>query len=294
MPITGTSDLDDILPKFISAVKFRLQAEEKAKPTVRTETLGKGQGDTFNIPLYGQFTARALTEKVDNTDQQVLTDSNLAINPSEIGVNAVVTRLALRRNKEPVLMHLRRIMTDALTRKKDQDIFDDAANFSNSRGSAGSALSTEFPFAAGQRIRAVTSGNQGGPAPDPHFFWVHPNSLYDILSDVEAFSSNMLGTTTPLGEYAASVFQGGVGILNKVAGLTVVESPNINVDSNDDADNAVLSKEAIVLVEEGGPEWATEPDVSLRGLELNIVQSYQTGEYADGWGARIIADAVAL
>ncbi|MFQ5473084.1 MAG: hypothetical protein ACE5FA_09395, partial [Dehalococcoidia bacterium] len=97
MPTIVTSDLGDILPKFIDAVRFKLQEQEKARATVRVETLGEGQGSDFNIPTYSAMTAYALTEGVDMVQAQALTDSNVQISPTEVGVQALITRKALRR-----------------------------------------------------------------------------------------------------------------------------------------------------------------------------------------------------
>lgn len=295
--ITQTSDLGDILPKFIDAVRFKLQEQVKARATVRVENLGSGQGSDFNIPTYAAMSAFALTEGVDMAQAQTMSDSNVQISPTEVGVQAVITRKALRRNKEPVFQQLRRIMTDALAKKEDQDIFDDAANFTTSRGTgAGNAFQTEDIFVAMTNLRATTGGTAGGPAPEPYFLWIHPNALYDIMADVlGSWSTGLLGTATPFSQgLSEDTFKRGFKAINGIADLMVVDSTNIAVDSGDDADNAALSKEAIIFVEEGEVEFGEEPDVSLRGVELNLVKSYATGEYEDTWGVRLISDALAL
>lgn len=290
--INVTSDLGDILPKFIAAVKFKLQEQEKARATVTVETLSPGQGSAYNLPLYSALTAFALTEGVDMAQAQAVSDSNLAISPTEVGVQVLITRLALRRNKENVLQNLRKLSTDALVRKKDQDIFDDAANFNTDFGGS-ATLKTEDLFAAETALAASTSGSAGGPAPEPYFFWVHPNSLFDIISDVEGFGSGIFPqASTPLPDGTSQdVFTGGRMALRRISNLTIVSSTNIAASGSVDASNAALSKGAVILVEETPPEFADEPDVSMRGLEINLVQSYATGEYEDTWGRLVTADA---
>lgn len=307
MSVTISSTLDDILPKFIARAKLRTSEKQVWTNFVDKVDHGAGQGRIYNEPIIGRLTAYAGSEGVPIGQAQALSDSNTAWTPTEHCVQVVISKRAIRVNKENILSRANEQMTDAMSTRKDQQVttlFGTATGVNTDQGSAGQALLTSLVFQAKATVVSADDatygkipGGQGGQL----IFGVHPLSLFDIEDDVMAISSNLLAATSPLGEYAAEVFKNGMlghgagSIAGHIAGCLVVQSTNIVPDSSDDADNIVYARDAFVLVNSGGIDENTDlTELNGRAIEATMCEWYVAAERTDGWANAITADAAAV
>lgn len=306
MATTISSTLSNLLPKFIARAKLRASEKEVFKQYVDVVQHRTGQGRIYNEPTFGSLNAYAGSEGVEVGIAQILADANNAWTPTEHVAQIVVTKRTLFVNTEPVLKHGERQLSTAMAQRKDTQIttlFSSAAGTNSDLGAAGAALATQDVFAAKANVIASNDTNYGRLPEDAGgqlIFAANPLSVYDIEADILAFSSSLLAATSPLGEYAAKVFQESItrraaqALRGTIAGCLVVESNNVVPDASDDAANIVYGRDAFVLVESGGMmDNVDETVLSGRGVEVTLSEWYVAVERTDAWAQPITADAAA-
>lgn len=109
--------------------------------------------------------------------------------------------------------------------------------------------------------------------------WVElgqPAATYQFLGDI---------ANEALRQYAVSNFNG----------LVWYTSPNISVDSSDDAIGAVFHKEALALDVRKSPALDVTPDPGIAGYgyQLDLEMIYAHGERRDEAGVKLTHDATA-
>lgn len=279
---TGTSQLDDIMPKFIAQTRYTLQFETPMAQLVRREKLPMHQGTIFNVPKMAGLTAYSLTEGVDMTQAQQITDSNLAITPAEVGVQTVFTDMAINQIRDNWASLASKIMGDAMGQKLDEDLVDQLDSFATALGSgSGTPLTASYLSAA----YALITGNATEPGRPPINTVVHPYSYEDMAQEVSLIDTNV----KPQG-VSEEVFTN--YFMRRVQGSNVYMDGNIDVASSA-AKGATFAKDAIILVMFQDPDEERERDASLRAWEVNITSVYNWAEYQDVWGIELNVTASA-
>ncbi len=295
--VTGTSQIDAAVEKFLAESRYQRQERPGVmRSSVKVERLPKNAGTLVNIPKFGQVTTYALTEGVDMTQAQQITDTNMQITPAEFGAQVVLTDMMLDMVRDDFFNVAGRILADSYERRLDQTLSDDLDNFSVALGSAGAALTIGLHMAAEAAISydAPADGSAGRgdePAPEPFYAVYTPAQLHSLRKTLDLPIQVSSGTPdNAQAQHIRGTFRGEF----KVAGLsaTIKSSINLSKDTSDDAKGGVFSKEAIILVEHGDrASVEKERDASLRGWELNYVGRWGRGEYEDGWGREMLFDS---
>ena len=296
--VTGTSQIDQAVRKWVAETRYTLQERRGvARQAMRLETLPENQGPSVNIPKYSQVTTYALTQGVDMTQAQQITDTAMVITPTEYGAQVVVTDLNLMESKDEFKAVTRRILRDSFDRQQDQTLCDDFASFSQDIGAAAAVVNVGEVMAGHASIKYNTTANgsagRGGePAPDPTFYLATPAQIHALNKTLAGGIGASANTQiTPETERMMAPDTNGFTI-DGIPQLTVVSDININKDTSDDAIGAIKSKEAHILVElGGGPDVEPERDASLRAWEFNIVGRWARGEYEDDWGRAATFDS---
>lgn len=293
MPVTQKSSIDAAVEKYVAESRFTLQERPGVIwNNIRTETLPENSGPAVNIPKYGTVTTYALTEGVDMTQAQEITDTGMSITPAEYGAQVVLTDMLLKTTKDEFFRVAGRILGDSFDRQREQTLCDDGDNFSVAFGSAGTALNLGHVMAAHASIKSNTTANgvagRGGePGPDP------------ILGFITAPQSHSLKKTMVGGVGAAGATQvspalerAGYSEEYEAGGVLIKTTNNFNKDTSDDVKCMFMSKEAWIGVAlGGGPTAEKERDASLRGWEINFVGRWARGEYKDAWGREAVFDS---
>lgn len=300
--VTGTSQIDQATEKFLAASRYTMQERPGVvKSSVRVEKLPENSGPSVNIPKYGQVSTYALTEGVDMTQAQQITDTLMTLTPTEYGAQVVLTDLMLMTVKDEFFRVAGKILGESFDRQQDQTLCDDMDNFSVALGSAAAALTLGHVMAGHASIKYNapangTAGRGSEPAPDPITLIHTPAALHSLRKSFTGHVAGAVvqasGGTASMGT-APEVSRAGFGqTIDVIPGLMIKSDININKDSSDDAKGGLLSREAIILVElGGGASVEKERDASLRGWELNFVGRWARGEYNDSWGREMLFDS---
>lgn len=298
--VTGKAQIDNAVETFVAESRYTMQENMGVvKSSIRRETLPKNSGPSVTIPKYGQVTTYALTEGVDMTQAQQITDTGMTITPAEYGAQVVLTDMMLMTVRDEFFRVAGKILGDSFDRQQDATLCDDFDNYSNAIGSAGAGLTLGQVMAGHASIKYNapangTAGRGGEPAPDPIVLVHTPAALHSLRKSLVGHVAGAVvqatGGTASMGT-APEVNRAGMTI-DVIPGLTVKSDININKDTSDDAKGALFSREAQILVElGGGPSAEKERDASLRGWEVNFVGRWARGEYNDTWGREMVADS---
>ena len=293
MPVTQKSSIDNAVDKYVAESRFTMQERPGVIwKNIRTETLPTNAGPAVNIPKYGTVNTFALTEGVDMSMAQEITDTGLAITPAEFGSQVVITDLQLMTTKDEFFRVAGRLLGDGFDRQREQTLCDDMDNFSVAVGSAGDLLNLGVVMALYASIKYNapadgTAGRGGEPGPDPIYGFYTPSTIHSLRKTMVGGigAAGVTQITPDLGrtQYQDEFLAGGVNIRGTV---------NFNKDTSDDVKGGVISKEALIGVQlGGGPSAEKERDASLRAWEVNFVGRWARAEYADAWGRESLADS---
>lgn len=296
--VTGKSQIDQAVDKFLAESRYTMQERPGVvKSSITNIDLPTNEGPSVNVPKYGQVTTYALTEGVDMTQAQQITDTAMVITPAEYGAQVVLTDLMLMTVHDEFFRVAGRILGESFDRQQDQTLCDDFDNYSISINSTtGIAMNLGHVMAGHAAIKYNqpadgTAGRGGEPAPDPTYGVFTPAQLHSLRKTLTGGIGAAANTQiTPETERAGMVE--GDFTIPGLPGLTIRSDININKDSLDDAKGAIFSKEAQILVTLGdSPGEERERDASLRGWEVNFVGRWARGEYDDDWGREMNFDS---
>ncbi len=291
--VTGKSQIDQATRKYLAESRFTLQERPGVvASSVETINLPKNQGPSVNIPKYGTVSTFALTEGIDMTQAQQITDTLMTLTPTEYGAQVVLTDLMLMTVKDEFFRVAGRILADSFDRQREQTLCDDFDNFSNTNGGAGVALEIGGVMANYARIKGAavanaSTGRGGEGGPDPVFGIITPASSHDLRRQHVGGLGNVAAT-----QVVPDLGQTKQGEQYMVGDTTIKTTVNLNKDTNDDVKSGFFSKQATILVNlGGGPSVEKERDASRRGWEVNFVGRWARGEYNDNWGVEDLIDS---
>lgn len=296
MPFTSTSSIDDAVERFVATSRYTLQERKGVmRDSFNFEPLPLNNGPTVTIPKYGQVSTLALSEGVDMTLAQEITDAPTTITPAEYGAKVILTKMMLMTVRDSFFTVATSILKDSFNRQQNQTLSDDLDNFSNALGSAGTALNIGHLMAAHSSLKQNgaangSAGRGGEPAPDPIFAVFTPSQIHSLrktlAGGIGASSATQVTPMTERMEKAEGSFT-----IDGIPGLTVKSNLDITKDSSDDAKGGVFSKMAIQGAELGSTEVDKEYDQSLRGWEIVIVGRWGRTEYQDDFGREMLFDS---
>lgn len=286
MPGTLKASIDVAVERYVAESRYTLQERPGVIwRNIRTETLPQNEGPSVNIPKYGTVNVTALTEGVDMSQAQEITDTGVVITPAEFGGQVWLSDMLLMTTKDEFFRVAGRVLGDGFDRQREQTLCDDAANFSVTSGAAAQALNLGHVMADHASIKYNapadgTAGRGGEPGPDPIYAFITPAMAHSLkktmVGGVGAAGTTQVNPELDRAGYSEEFEAGGVMIRTTV---------NLNKDTSDDALCPVLSKEAwIGVMLGGGPSAEKERDASLRAWEVNFVGRWARAEYNDAWG----------
>ena len=127
-----------------------------------------------------------------------------------------------------------------------------------------------------------------GPAPMPLHAALHIEQISDIIADLSD-----PGTSVGRDGYSAELMQRWWRGSDKLYGIPIFHSGNIQKDSTPDAKGAIFAKEALYMVIANDSDVTEEDDNSLRAREYGIFQEWAEGERADPHGVEVFSDVTA-
>ena len=268
---TTTASVADSLPEWIMSARQVAEFTGIMTQLVDKQRLGVGLGLTWQEVSFAKISAQAVSETTDLDNYQQLSDTNLGITPTLVGIAVLITDRVRDRIAKASLVKMGGLAQNALERKKDEDGLASLDGATTSLSGAGTTLTTGVVSAASSRIR----GNTTEPGPDPLRCVLHPYQIKDLADEL----------VSGVGTYAipegptAKVFQQGYKI--PIDNTEVYPDGNITIDSSADAKGGVFSSMGLILVQGKGPRAVSVRKENIGGGSEVV---YHYDEYA--WGER--------
>ena len=287
LSLSSTSNLTNGQRILIASAK---EAYEPAAPDpdlIDSERIPTGTKQ-WDISTYARLSdATALTEGVDLSSVQQLATNTLQLTPAEHGILVTLSnRLIRRQGDSSVVTVAGRQIGASLRRRMAKDVIALYDGFSESTPGESTGLDITHFRGAVAFLLTDDDGNYG-PAPMPVHAALHIEQISDIVGDL----SDPGAVVSSRDGYSAELMQRWWRGTDRLYGVPIFHSGNIERDGSDDAKGAIFAKEAIYMVIANDADVTEEEDNSLRAREYGIFQEWAEGERADAHGVEIYSDA---
>ena len=288
LSLSSTSNLTNGQRIVIASAKEAFEPAAPDPDLIESERIPTGSKQ-WDISTYARLTdAQALTEGVDLSSVQQLATNTLQLTPAEHGILVTLSnRLIRRQGDSSVVTVAGRQIGSSLRRRMAKDVISLYDGFSKSIVGASNAMDiTHFRGAAAYLL--TDNNSSFGPAPMPLQAALHIEQISDIIADLSDTAPR--GTTTGITEELINRWWRGS---DRLYGIPIFHSGNIERDSGDDAKGAIFSSGALYMVIANDSDVTEEDDNSLRAREYGIFQEWAEGERADPHGVEVFSDAAA-
>ena len=288
LSLSSTSNLTNGQRIIIASAKEAFEPAAPDPDLIESERIPTGSKQ-WDISTYARLTdASALTEGVDLSSVQQLATNTLQLTPAEHGILVTLSnRLIRRQGDSSVVTVAGRQIGSSLRRRMAKDVISLYDGFSKSIVGASSGMDiTHFRGAAAYLL--TDNNSSFGPAPMPLQAALHIEQISDIIADLSDTAPR--GTTTGITEELINRWWRGS---DRLYGIPIFHSGNIERDSGNDAKGAIFSSGALYMVIANDSDVTEEDDNSLRAREYGIFQEWAEGERADPHGVEVFSDAAA-
>ncbi len=183
MALTQLSDLNSLFNTIFEAAIF-VAREQNVMSSLVTPFSSPTFADR-QMGIYPTLTAQVVNEGVDYANPTTWTKtSHMTISPKRIQTQVTMTDERIMTDPDDARRDAAREMGGAIATKIDSDLVDEFANFTQSKGAAGSALTIEVVAAALSVLRTSIT-------PNPIWVVVHPNQWSSLISDITSFVKSL-------------------------------------------------------------------------------------------------------
>ena len=293
LSLSSTSNLTNGQRIMIASAKEAFEPAAPDPDLIESERIPTGVKQ-WDISTYARISdAQALTEGVDLSSVQQLQTNSLQLTPAEHGILVTLSnRLIRRQGDSSVVTVAGRQIGASLRRRMAKDVIALYDGFSKSTGGGGALDITHFRGAVAYLM--TDNDSAYGPAPMPVQAALHVEQISDIIADISdpsTAASNAAGTVTNRSGLSAEMIQRWYRGTDRLYGVGVIHSGNIERASDSSAKGAIFASEALYMVIANDADLTEEEDNSLRAKEYGIFQEWAEGERADPHGVEIHSDA---
>ena len=295
LSLSSTSNLTNGQRIIIASAKEAFEPAAPDPDLIESERIPTGSKQ-WDISTYARLTdASALTEGVDLSSVQQLATNTLQLTPAEHGILVTLSnRLIRRQGDSSVITVAGRQIGSSLRRRMAKDVIALYDGFSKSIVNAGNAM--DITHFRGAVAYLLTDNNASfGPAPMPLQAALHIEQISDIVADLSHGIPDDVTRTADSGHsfsgLSAELVQRWWRGSDRLYGIPIFHSGNIQRDSGDDAKGAIFASGALYMVVANDSDVTEEDDNSLRAREYGIFQEWAEGERADPHGVEVFSDA---
>jgi len=288
LSLSSTSNLTNGQRIVIASAKEAFEPAAPDPDLIENERIPTGSKQ-WDISTYARLTdAQALTEGVDLSSVQQLATNTLQLTPAEHGILVTLSnRLIRRQGDSSVVSVAGRQIGASLRRRMAKDVIALYDGFSKSI--VGTTAAIDITHFRGAVAYLLTDNNTSfGPAPMPLHAALHIEQISDIIADLSD-----PGTSVGRDGYSAELMQRWWRGSDRLYGIPIFHSGNIQKDSTPDAKGAIFASGALYMVVADDADVTEEDDNSLRAREYGIFQEWAEGERADPHGVEVFSDATA-
>ena len=280
MALSTTATITNLQEKVIGPARMTLKDDVLSiKGSFDVVTGEQGMDDTYNSPKLPGVTAFGLSEGVDMSTE-TLTDSNVSVSATEVGVSVEMTNKMLRTvNRDEFLRKAGVAMASAINVKQEQDFATLIDGFGTVVGADGSSATIGQLGAALAQLRANSEPVNEAMMKDVSAV-MHPYGWHDISSQLFPTGDDQPAQTNSGNERVMDNYFP----VGSYFGTPIKLSTNL-VTSSTNVRSGVFHKNSGLIYEFMPVELEVDDsDKSMRAIELNMVIDYGFSEILDGHG----------
>ena len=156
---TTTAAVADSLPEWIMSARKVREYDGMMPQLVDRQTLGEGLGNTWQEDSFAALNAQSVTESTKLENYQQISDTNLAITPTVVGIAVLITDRVKSRIAKVALGEMGGLAQAAVGRKKNDDGLTALDGATTALCGTGSTLTSGHIAAAAARIRGNTTAD---------------------------------------------------------------------------------------------------------------------------------------
>lgn len=229
---------------------------------------------------YGTAVLNAISD-TDDLASQAFTPAVLStLTPAEAGAQFFLPDLRVESDPFTLQQDASMELGNATAQKIERDLLGAFTSFTGGTvGAAGTAITWGYFYAMLSLLR-------GQNAPMPYRFVCHPyqwHTLGKALAPGSTYVNGQMASDRVMQNY----------YITSMAGVDILVTSNLSVDSSDDAVAGMFSPMAVALDVRRAPRLERERDASRRGWELNMTTVYASGVWRPKFGVKGTFDASA-
>lgn len=237
---TISTTLSGAMPTVIQQARPIREYEGTYNRTTTKNTVGAGEGGTFNEFQISQIDAQDITETTVNNNPQQFAGQLLSSTPQMSQIMVKVTDRTYHRIAKVVSSKLGGLAGMAMKRKRDEDYLTLFSGFATT-ASPGSGNPLSFGHISAAVALAENNATEG--AVSEIYSVLHGYGIKDIQDEILAG----VGTYTIPSGMTEQTFR--KGFAGSVAGSNVFRDNNITIDSTPNANGATHAKEGVYQIQ---------------------------------------------
>lgn len=272
--VDTTENMSNLFSNIVAQARFTAEEGSLMAGLVRTYDIANISGTTIQIPKYGTITAADIAEETDLTAAALQTTSTDVVIKT-VGASVLLSDLSTMGGQGNVAAEVGTVLGNAIAKKIDADVIALFDGFSQTVGTAGTAIAVADIFEAVAKIRANA----------------YTGALACVLSPMQAYhlKAALTGTNAFSNDVANEAMVR--GFIGSIAGCNVYEHSGVGVDVNGDSKGAVFAPEALAMALKRDFVIEEQRDASARATELVATAYYGVAELEDGFGVEVLTKA---
>lgn len=275
---SNTNINNELYSNLVAAAQFAAYENSVARGITSIFDMPANSGKVVQVPVWAAVSAQNITDEAAATVKETNTTS-ATITMSEHVVYHQITDMLRDSATQDVMAQLGDQSGRAIAESMDSQVFDLFSSFTQSIGQSEAEVTVDTILQAAATLRA-------NKLTGPFYAVVHPFVAYNLKKQLTYSSQTNIPALSNVGEGVLGQFA-----IGQVAGVTILESGLIDIDTDGDALGAVFAPSAIGHSMRGSISIEEQRQASARATDLVLTAVAGANIIQNTHGVKIFGDA---
>lgn len=273
-----TSINDELYANLVAAAQFAAYENSVARGITSIFDMPANSGKIVQVPVWSAISAENITNEASATAKDTNTTSAI-ITLTEHVVYHKITDMLRDSATQDVMAQLGDQSGRAIAESMDSQVFDLFGSFTQTIGSSAAEVTVDTILQAAATLRANKLSG-------PFFAVVHPYVAYNLKKQLTYSSQTNIPALSQVGEGVLGQF-----VIGQIAGVTILESGLVDIDTDGDALGAVFAPSAIGHSMRGSITIEEQRQAKDRATDLVLTAVAGASIIQNTHGVKIFGDA---
>lgn len=273
-----TSINNELYSNLVAAAQFAAYENSVARSITSIFDMPANSGKIVQVPVWAAVSAQNITDEAAATAKNTNTTS-ATITMTEHVVYHQITDMLRDSATQDVMAQLGEQSGRAIAESMDSQVFDLFGSFTQSIGDSAAEVTVDTILQAAATLRA-------NKLTGPFFAVVHPYVAYNLKKQLTYSAQTNIPALSGVGEGVLGQFA-----IGQIAGVTILESGLIDIDTDGDALGAVFAPSAIGHSMRGSINMEEQRQASARATDLVLTAVAGANIIQNTHGVKIFGDA---